>query len=51
MNLPTIDLSNLTDLDKLTAALGSFAHPAQAMSSDDSIAVLMAFIYEVLMRF
>lgn len=51
MNLPTIDISNLPDLDKLTGVFGSFAHPLQAMSSDDSIIFIMAFLYEVLEGF
>lgn len=48
MNLPTIDISTLPDLDKLTGVFGSFAHPLQAMSSDDTIIFVMAFLYEVL---
>lgn len=51
MNLPTIDISTLPDLDKLTGVFGSFAHPLQAMSSDDSIIFIMAFLYEVLEGF
>lgn len=51
MNLPTIDISTLPDLDKLTGVFGSFAHPLQAMLSDDSIIFIMAFIYEVLEGF
>lgn len=48
MNLPTIDISALPDLDKLTGVFGSIAHPAQAMSSDDTIVIIMAFLYEIL---
>jgi DNA polymerase sigma len=48
MNLPTIDISTLPDLDKLTGVFGSFAQPLQAASSDDTIVIIMAFLYEVL---
>ena len=48
MKLPSIDISILPDLDKLTGVFGSFAHPLQAMSSDDTIIFVMAFLYEVL---
>ena len=48
MNLPTIDISALPDLDKLTGVFGSIVHPAQAMSSDDTIVIIMAFLYEIL---
>lgn len=48
MNLPTIDISALPDLDNLTGVFGSFVHPVQAASSDDTIVLLMAFLYEVL---
>lgn len=49
MNLPKIDLSALPDLDTLTGVFGSLAAPAQATGSDDTIVVLMVFIYEILM--
>lgn len=48
MKLPKIDLSALPDLDTLTGVFGSLLHPAQAVSSDDRIIILMSFIYEVL---
>lgn len=48
MNLPSIDIAALPDLDTLTGVFGSLANPVQAMESDDSIIVLMTFIYEVL---
>ncbi|MGE8143093.1 hypothetical protein ACQKOE_14045 [Novosphingobium sp. NPDC080210] len=48
MNLPTIDISALPDLDTLTGLFGSVANPAQAMSSDDTIFFLMVFLAEVL---
>ncbi len=48
MNLPTIDISALPDLDTLTGLFGSVANSAQAMSSDDTIFFLMVFLAEVL---
>lgn len=51
MKLPSIDISVLPDLDKLTGVFGSVANPLQAMESDDSIIILMAFIYEVLIGY
>jgi hypothetical protein len=47
MNLPKIDLSNLPDLDSLTGAFGSLADFARVQSSDDSIVILMTFLYEL----
>jgi len=46
MNLPKIDISALPDLDVLTGVFGSATHH---MASDDSIVILMVFIYELLM--
>lgn len=48
MNLPKIDVSALPDLDTLTGVFGSLAHPAQALQSDDSIIMIMTFIYDTL---
>ena len=48
MNLPKIDVLALPDLDSLTGVFGSLAHPAQALQSDDSIIMIMTFIYDVL---
>ncbi len=47
MNLPKIDLSTLPDLDRLTGVFGSLSENAGLAASNDSIVVLMAFIYEV----
>lgn len=47
MNLPKIDLSALPDLDVLTGVFGSLAKPAQALVQDDSLIVMMVFVYEV----
>lgn len=48
MNLPTIDISAVPDLETLTGVFGSFVHPIQAASSDDTIFLLMALLHEVL---
>jgi len=48
MNLPTIDISALPDLDQLTGLFGSVANPLQAMETDDTIFFLMVFLAEVL---
>lgn len=48
MNLPKIDLSALPDLDSLTGVFGSLSHIAQAAYSDDTILILMVFLYELL---
>ena len=47
MNLPKIDLSSLPDLDTLTGVFGSLLHTSRIASSDDTIVVLMSFVYEV----
>jgi hypothetical protein len=47
MNLPKIDISALPDLEKLTGVFGSLAHPAKAIASDDSIVMIMVFVYNV----
>ena len=49
MNLPKIDISALPDLETLTGVFGSLAHPAQSLQSDDSIIILMVFIYDILL--
>ncbi len=48
MDLPKIDVSALPDLDTLTGVFGSLAHPAQALQSDDTIIMIMTFIYDIL---
>jgi len=47
MNLPKIDLSSLPDLDTLTGLFGSLVDFARIQSSDDSIVILMAYLYEI----
>jgi hypothetical protein len=48
MNLPKIDISNLPDLDVLTGVFGSLAHPAQALQSNDTLIMMMSFVYDVI---
>lgn len=48
MNLPKIDTSTLPDLDTLTGVFGSLAHPAQALVFDDSVVIVMVFLYDIL---
>jgi hypothetical protein len=50
MNLPKIDLSALPDLDQLTGVFGSLVDTARVQSSDDTIIILMTFLYEVTHR-
>lgn len=47
MNLPKLDLSNLPDLDSLTGVFGSLVDSARVQSSNDSIVILMTFLYEL----
>jgi hypothetical protein len=47
MNLPKIDLSALPDLDTLTGVFGSQLNPMQALQSDDTIVVMMVYVYDV----
>jgi len=47
MNLPQLDLSNLPDLDTLTGVFGSLVDFARVQSSDDSIVIMMTFLYEL----
>ena len=48
MNLPKIDVASLPDLDTITGVFGSLAHAAHVQSSDDSLIVMMVFVYEFL---
>lgn len=47
MNLPKIDLASLPDLDTLTGLFGSLMHATRIQESDDSIIILMTFLYEL----
>ena len=46
MNLPKIDISALPDLDTVTGVFGSLAHTAHVQSSDDTIIIMMEFVYD-----
>jgi hypothetical protein len=48
MNLPKIDASALPDLDTLTGVFGSLTKPAQTLMFDDSVIVVMVFIYDMI---
>lgn len=48
MNLPKIDLSALPDLDTLTGVYGSLQQQFHALQSDDTIIVMMVYVYNVL---
>ncbi len=47
MNLPKIDLDALPDLDTLTGLFGSLTDAARVQYSDDTIVILMTFLYEL----
>jgi hypothetical protein len=48
MELPKIDLSALPDLETLTGVFGSLSNPVRAMEFDDSVVVIMVYVYDVL---
>jgi hypothetical protein len=48
MNLPKIDVTALPDLDVLTGVFGSLHHQFASATSDDTIVILMTFLYEAL---
>jgi len=50
MNLPKIDVSALPDLKTLTGVFGSLSSPAQGLQSNDTIIMIMTFIYDILPR-
>jgi len=47
MNLPKIDISVLPDLDTLTGVFGSLVDTARVQTSDDTIVILITFLYEI----
>ncbi len=47
MNLPKFDISALPDLDTLTGLFGSIVGPGKIVESDDSIIVLMVYLFEL----
>lgn len=48
MKLPSIDLSALPDLDTLTGVFGSLANPLRITDSDDTLVIIMTYVYDVL---
>ncbi|MGN6356907.1 MAG: hypothetical protein ACTHLU_05440 [Novosphingobium sp.] len=48
MTLPKFDVAALPDFGILTGVLESLLHPIQAASSDDTIIILMVFLYEIM---
>lgn len=48
MNLPKIELSSLPDLDTLTGLFGSLLHSTRIANSDNSIVILMTYLYELI---
>jgi hypothetical protein len=47
MNLPNIDLSSLPGLDTVTGMFGSMLDTSGDVWSDDTIIVLMTFLYDL----
>ncbi len=47
LSLPSIDLSSLPDLDRLTGTFGSLSDLASA-STDDRVVVIMVYIYDLI---
>jgi hypothetical protein len=48
MNLPNIDLSSLPGLDTATGMFGSLLDTSGDVWSDDTIIVLMTFLYDLI---
>lgn len=48
MNLPKLDISALPDLEQLTGVFGSLTNPIRAMGDDDTIVIIMVFIYDAM---
>ena len=48
MNLPKIDISALPDLDTLTGMFGSLTNPLRVMESDDTLVIVMVFVYDII---
>ena len=51
MQLPTLELSALPELDSLTGAFGSLISPVQMQAGDDSMVVVMVFVYDLMQSF
>lgn len=48
MNLPSIDISALPDLSTITGVFGSVGRVIDGASSDDTIIIMMVFVYETI---
>ena len=47
MDLPSIDLSTLPDLQTLTGVFGSLLDTARGQGSDDPLIILMTWLYDL----
>ncbi len=47
MNLPTIDLASVPDLDMATGIFGSLS-PLAGPGSDDRIVIIMVYVYDMI---
>lgn len=47
MDLPSIDLSTLPDLQTLTGVFGSLLDTARGQGSDDTLIILMTWLYDL----
>lgn len=47
MDLPKIDIASLPDLDVMTGIFGSMLEAARVQCSDDTVVILMTFLYEL----
>jgi len=47
MELPKLDPIALPDLPHATGVFGSQQHPSSASGSDDTLIVLMVFLYDI----
>ena len=47
MNLPKLEISALPDLETLTGLFGTLTDAVRVQSSDDTIVILMTYLYEL----
>ena len=47
MDLPKIDISSLPDLETVTGLFGTLLDATRVQSSDDTVVILMTFLYEL----
>ncbi len=50
MNLPSIDLSSLPQLDAVSGAASSLHHAVQAQANDETVIILMTFLWDIIGR-